>query len=298
MGLFGEVKCGRCDRRYSAIRGRCPYCGARKRRSGKSAGNGDNRWQIIAGIILLVIIIIAVAVLVFKNISAGGTGKPQATPTPTIQATSTPKQSSTPTPSATLPAVTPVATPKVTAIVLSRQDFTLAKLGETWVLSATISPTGATQSVTWTSQDTKVATVNSDGRVTAVGNGTTTITAEAGGVQATAIVRVTASGSIASTSTSTTSTSTTSTSSGGSSSASTSSLSLNYTDVTLNSTTNETLTLKVSSTSSAPTFSGGSSSVATIDSSGMVRAVGTGTTTVYATVGDTKLACIIRVVKK
>jgi uncharacterized protein YjdB len=284
MGLFGEVKCGRCDRRFSAIRSRCPYCGARKRRSGKSSGNGDNRWQVIFGIALLAVIVVAVAVLIFRNISEGGSGKPKTTPTPTVQATSTPRQTSTPTPSSLLPAVTPVPTPQVTSVTLSRQDFTLAKIGETWLLSATITPAGATSNIIWSSQDTKVATVSSDGRVTAVGNGSTTITAEAGGVKATCVVRVTATGSAANPAPSTSSPA--------------SGLSLNYTDVTLNATTNESFTLKVSGSSSSPTFSGGSSSVATVDSSGVVRAVAAGTTTVYVTVGGTKLECIVRVVKR
>ena len=41
MALFKEVKCGRCDRRYSALRSRCPHCGARKNRDGKTS-TGSN----------------------------------------------------------------------------------------------------------------------------------------------------------------------------------------------------------------------------------------------------------------
>lgn len=287
MGLFGEVKCGRCDRRYSAIRNRCPYCGARKRRSGKSTGDGDNRWQVVFGVILLVVIVIAVAVLIIKNIKEGGSGS-KTTPTPTIQATATPKATATPTPTGGLPAVTPAPTAKVTSVVLSRQDFTLSKIGETWVLSATITPTGATTNVVWTSLDPKVATVTADGRVTAIANGTTTITAEAGGVKASCVVRVSAAGAPSASN------------SGGTSSpgGATSGVSLSHTDVTLNATTSESFTLKVNGSTATPTYSGGSSSVATVDSSGVVKAVGTGTTTIYVTVGDTKLECLVRVIKR
>ncbi len=293
MGLFGEVKCGRCDRRYSAIRSRCPYCGARKRRSGKSSGGGDNRWQIVFGVILLVVIVIAVTVLIIKNLKEGGSGGAKTTPTPTIQATATPKATAAPTPTGGLPAITPAPMPKVTSVVLSRQDFTLSKIGETWVLSATVMPTGATTNVIWTSLDTKVATVTADGRVTAIANGTTTITAEAGGVKASCIVRVSAAGAPSA------SGSGSSGSSGGSGSTGTvGGVSLSHNDVTLNATTNERFTLKVNGSTAAPTYSGGSSSVATVDASGVVRAVGTGTTTIYVTVGDTKLECLVRVVKR
>ncbi len=291
MGLFGEVKCGRCDRRYSAVRGRCPYCGARKRRSGKSYGNGDNRWQIVAGFILLIVIVVAVAILVFKNLSAG---KPKTTPAPSpkVSATSTPKQSAAPTqtPVSTespIPAATPAPTVKVTSIVLTRQDFTLTKIGETWVLGATVSPSNASQVVNWSSADPKIAKVGSDGRVTAVGAGTTTITAEAGGVKASCMVRVVGSGTVSDSN------------SGGSGGSGTSSgLTLNRTDITLDATSKETFALKVSGTSSKPEFSGGSSSVATIDSDGVIRAIAPGTVSVYATVGGTKLECIVRVVKR
>ncbi len=291
MGLFGEVKCGRCDRRYSAARGRCPYCGARKRRSGKSSGGGDNRWKIVAASILLIIIIVAVAILVLKNISSV---KPKATPTPSAKttATSTPRQSAAPTqtPASTeapIPAVTPAPSVKVTSIVLTRQDFTLTKIGETWVLGATVLPSNASQIVNWSSEDPKIAKVSSDGRVTAVSAGTTTITAEAGGVKASCMVRVVGSGTVSGSG------------SGGSESGGASSgLTLNRTDITLDASSKETFTLKVNGTSSTPVFSGGSSSVATIDSEGIIRAVAPGTVSVYATVGGTKLECIVRVVKR
>ena len=50
------------------------------------------------------------------------------------------------------------------------------KTGDTQALSATVSPSG--QSVSWSSSDSGVASVNSSGRVTAVNAGSATITAE------------------------------------------------------------------------------------------------------------------------
>lgn len=52
----------------------------------------------------------------------------------------------------------------------------LLKAGDTQALSATVSPSG--QSVSWSSSDSGVASVNSSGRVTAVNAGSATITAE------------------------------------------------------------------------------------------------------------------------
>ena len=61
---------------------------------------------------------------------------------------------------------------------------------KTATLTATVSPDNATdKTVAWTSADEKVATVE-NGVVTAVGNGTTTITAQAGEKTATCVVTV------------------------------------------------------------------------------------------------------------
>lgn len=62
-------------------------------------------------------------------------------------------------------------------------------------LTATVSPSTAKQTVTWASSDTKIATVDNNGKVTAVAAGTATITAsstEKSTVKGTASVNVTA----------------------------------------------------------------------------------------------------------
>ena len=76
--------------------------------------------------------------------------------------------------SVTLPKV------KVSKLTLNRTSVSLTKKGQTYQLKATASPSNATtKSVTWKSSNTKVVTVNSAGRLTAVGNGSATITATA-----------------------------------------------------------------------------------------------------------------------
>ncbi|GIN86972.1 hypothetical protein J6TS2_33580 [Heyndrickxia sporothermodurans] len=51
------------------------------------------------------------------------------------------------------------------------------EVGATRNLSATVTPSTAKQTVTWSSSDTSLATVDSSGKVTAVKEGTVTITA-------------------------------------------------------------------------------------------------------------------------
>lgn len=70
MGLFSEVKCGRCDRRYSGVRARCPYCGARRGKRGKHAKDYDNsKGRLIIGLILITVLIVAAIVIIATSIS-------------------------------------------------------------------------------------------------------------------------------------------------------------------------------------------------------------------------------------
>ena len=81
----------------------------------------------------------------------------------------------------------------VTGLSLDESSITLTTGGETKRITATVAPTEATnKNVAWVSSDTNVATVDENGLVTAVANGTATITAttEDGGFTATCTVSV------------------------------------------------------------------------------------------------------------
>ena len=80
---------------------------------------------------------------------------------------------------------------KPTGITLDKTSLALTE-GDSDKLTATVKPTNATnQTVTWTSSDTSVATVDSSGNVKAIAEGTATITAATfNGYKATATVTV------------------------------------------------------------------------------------------------------------
>ena len=70
---------------------------------------------------------------------------------------------------------------EVSSISLSKNELTLDR-GKTEVLTATISPDNATdKTVTWSSSNSSIATVDQNGLVTAIQKGTATITAKCGG---------------------------------------------------------------------------------------------------------------------
>lgn len=78
---------------------------------------------------------------------------------------------------------------KPTSLTLSAPNF-VVDAGAKQSLKATVAPANTTLPVTWSSSNTNVATVASDGTVTGVTPGTATITAKCGSLTATSVVTV------------------------------------------------------------------------------------------------------------
>lgn len=189
------------------------------------------------------------------------------------------------------PDSTAPATPgAATGITLSKTDFTLTP-NESWTIKATVTPEDWNGTVTWTSSNTRIATVSADGTVTNVNTSSqllsVTITATAGDLTATAKVYCRGG--------STPSTDPDDEPSGSGSTE----LTLNKEDFTLyvnGSASNRTTTMKVTSGDTNVVWSISDTSVATIDENGKVTAVGKGKATITATAPDGSTAtCIVRV---
>lgn len=87
--------------------------------------------------------------------------------------------------------VTPAQSPTVTGIALVPSTLALT-VGDSYTVEPILTPEGATGTVTFTSSTTATASVDDDGKVTALEAGTTTITATCGGYSDTCAVAVTA----------------------------------------------------------------------------------------------------------
>ena len=80
----------------------------------------------------------------------------------------------------------------VTDVVMAQEKATLTKEGETLQLTAAVKPSYAdNKNLTWKSSDEKIATVDKNGKVTAVANGTVTITATSADGKHTATATIT-----------------------------------------------------------------------------------------------------------
>jgi uncharacterized protein YjdB len=155
----------------------------------------------------------------------------------------------------------------VTSVELNKNTLVLNE-GADETLTATVKPDNATnKNVTWKSSDESVATVNSDGKVTAIsaGEATITVTTEDGGKTADCKVTVEAN-VIAVTS-----------------------VELNKNTLVLNEGADETLTATVkpdNATNKNVTWKSSDESIATVNSDGKVTAVSAGAATITVTTED------------
>lgn len=181
----------------------------------------------------------------------------------------------TPTPTPTPPTPTTVA---VSSVSLSKTSITLTE-GDKETLTATVLPNNATdKTVEWSSSNTSVASV-SNGTVTAIKAGTTTITVKTkdGGKTATCAVTVNAK------------------------MIPVSDVTLNKTELTLTEGNSETLSATVkpdNATDKTVSWTSSDATVASVDDNGKVTAVkaGTATITVKTKDGEKTATCKITVV--
>ncbi len=315
------IECEYCGEMYSVTYKRCPFCngdgtgrwddpdteieeyddrhrGGKRLASGQGAGYGGGPpiGRIIGTVISLILIIAAICIVISIVRSIGGKGEdpdagespgtesvlPSTEPAESVPAETEPTDTQAPAPTSTTPSVDLVIP---TGFTLNREDFTFDAVGQVFQMQVTYTPANAHGEVTWKSSNPNVASVSWNGVVTAVSQGTATLTAAVEGVgEKTCIVRCNfKSSTTAKPDPSTTSTSV----------PAASGLSLNREDFTL-SRQGETFRMTVSGTSSAVTWASSNTGVAAVGADGTVTAVGHGTCDIIATVDGVTLKCIVR----
>ena len=218
MSILAEVKCARCDRKYSGLRSRCPYCGARRTGRGKYSEENDNsKAKMLVGILIMAVLVVAVVVLLLTtekpddgSLSEGPTQSGQSTnspetPGPSSDIVSVPGLSTSPSVSST-PSVEPADPPPpvvedviITYAGKQNKDFT-CYIGEVVPLKLKIEPPGIDLEeleIEWLSSNTSIFEVveksgsnGGEGKVTGLGKGDGTLTVRVNGVEATCTVRV------------------------------------------------------------------------------------------------------------
>ena len=68
MAIVNEIKCARCDRKYSGVRSRCPYCGARRIGRGKYSEDSDNaKGKMMISVLIMAVFVVAAGILLFTT---------------------------------------------------------------------------------------------------------------------------------------------------------------------------------------------------------------------------------------
>jgi len=213
MSIISEVKCARCDRKYSGVRSRCPYCGARRIGRGKYSEDSDNsRGKMLIGIMIMAVLVVGAGILLFTAPGSEAPDQGVAAQTPPSQPLPDegdnfelpglvpvdPPQTSEP------PGITDTAPPaaqvRSVAIVygprkIVKTDIT-EKIGVKIPLRVDIEPVGVLDEIIWTSSNPAVFEVTvtntecTQVSVTGLTVGTATLTVAVGGEEAKCIIRI------------------------------------------------------------------------------------------------------------
>ena len=310
-------RCSECGEKYSDTYKRCPFCEEeaklskgkrvqpkRPKGSGRGAKGAPSDKENALTLVLIVIMLVLAGILLWllfggsgdktpggsgssSEISSGSTSGGTSAGTSsgaTSSGTGSSSGTSSGMPSVDIPELPLVEKVKQlpNTLTLNKTDFT-EPVGNTVQLK--VGSGGGVYS--WVSEDESIATVDSTGKVTMVGAGTTNVYATDGDHMGKCIVRVKAG-------------------SGGTTQQppqqpqqptqpdpDAANAKLNKPDVTLK--VGETFRAKVSGYEGTVTWRSEDAGVATVSADGVVRAMTSGRTNIYATVGDRTLKCIVRV---
>ena len=211
MSIVSEIKCARCDRKYSGVRSRCPYCGARRIGRGKYSEDSDNsKGKMLISVLVLGVLVVAAGFLLFSTppVEAEEGNPPPTSPTgslpddgdnTSLENPNTPPPSTPPTVSDT---PTPPPAPQVQSVTITYagraiKDNDLTEyVGNKLALGARVEPPGIEEVINWQSSDTgvfEIVPTSTDGTaatLTPIAKGVATLTVTVGGVESTCIIRI------------------------------------------------------------------------------------------------------------
>lgn len=208
MAVISEIKCGRCDRRYSGFRSRCPYCGARRNKRGKHADETENaKAKLIIGIVLLFVLIAATMVLIITSLTdkadpearasdSAAPGESSVITDPEalntyLETSEEPGESEPPEESASpsIDANIQIASVAITYNGVAKTDVTM-NVGETLKFGFETTPATTGKVAIWDETSNNTVISVSDGKVKALAKGTAKLMVTVDDVTATCIVRV------------------------------------------------------------------------------------------------------------
>ena len=193
--IMAKVKCNRCDRRYSSMRLKCPYCGAHRSKNTVRREREDiSGAKYLVGALIFLILIAAVVALVVTSMRSGGKTNEPETPVGTEftqdeGVNSVENENAPDTQTDVTEEKVEITAVKILKDGEEQEEIELA-MGETCELTCKTEPVETDDLAVWTSDDESIAVVMQNGQVTAVGEGTTAINVKVGEKTASVIIRV------------------------------------------------------------------------------------------------------------
>lgn len=208
MAIVKDNKCPRCDKHFSRLKRKCPYCGAKAGKQFTRTTKSDNATgrMIIALLLIFVLVGATVAVVVSsvndrmkaeqpKTLSydddegvtsvKGTKGDKKVPDTPVTAEISQPEPVNT----IPLEEVTEIEKLEIICFGSPTDDFT-TDVGYSFTLTYRTTPKVNDPYVIWKSSDENIFTIDDTGNFYAVGRGTATLTLTVNGVSTESIVRV------------------------------------------------------------------------------------------------------------
>ena len=221
MSIISEIKCAKCDRMYSGIRSKCPYCNARRIGFGKYSEDSANaRGKLLIAVLIMSVFVVATGVLLF-------TTEPEDLPDIDIDLSNAGDEpldgDTSPDDHVSLPSANPVITDpdddllppddptpvgpiRATSISVRYNNSPLISgsegrefsfsVGDALTLTVRIEPLGVEDEIIWSSSDRAIFEVtptnpeHTEVTVRAIGRGTGRLTVTVGDISETVIVRV------------------------------------------------------------------------------------------------------------
>ena len=191
---MARVKCSRCDRHYSGMHLKCPYCGAhRSKKTVRKEQEEMSSSKFLIGGIILIALIVAVVVLIFISTKANDQVPENDPGQETQEFTQDDGVESVEGVVETQPEVI-IEEPQITSISIVRngevQSDVTFNVDDTYEYSYETKPVETDELAVWTSDNEDVAVVLQNGEVTAISEGEANITVTIGELSASMLVRV------------------------------------------------------------------------------------------------------------
>ena len=221
MSIISEIKCAKCDRMYSGIRSRCPYCSTRRIARGKYSEDSDRaKGKMLIAVLVMAVFVVITGVLLFttevpeeeEQADISSEPSPEEPSDPLVtddgiislpgqpieppDTTEDPPVDETPPPNEVQSVTVTYGRNRLPGAASGNPELTLKMSEESIQLNVSVMPEGFEEAPVWESSNPEIFEVTPTSpeatvaTIRAIGVGNATLTVSAGGVSQRVIIRI------------------------------------------------------------------------------------------------------------